>query len=171
MEHKIIAAALFLSLLPACQALAQKFQPVSNFSLEKYLGTWYEIARTPVSFEKGLNEVTADYSLRPDGKVTVVNRGVKENGKESVARGKAKFGGEKNTGYLRVSFFGPFYGDYIIVELDPDYRYALVAGSSTKYLWILCRTPKLEQETLDRLVEKAKQLGYDTSKLIFTKQK
>jgi apolipoprotein D and lipocalin family protein len=152
------------------QTFAQNFVPVSNFSLEKYLGTWYEIARMPVSFEKGLSRVTATYSLRDDGKVSVVNRGVKENGKESTAHGKAKFGGAKVTGYLRVSFFWSFYADYIITDLDPDYQYAMVSGGSLKYLWILCRKPELDSAVLNRLVNNAKNLGYATDKLIFTPQ-
>lgn len=167
---KLIAA----SVLIVCAAgavLAQRFTPVTGFSLDKYLGTWYEVARMPVSFEKGLSRVTATYSLREDGKVSVANRGVKKNGKEAVAHGKAKFGAAKETGYLRVSFFGPFYADYIIVDLDSAYQHALVAGSSDKYLWILSRTPHPDSLVVQRLVARAQTLGYDTAKLIMTPQK
>ena len=152
------------------QACAQKFIPVSNFSLERYLGTWYEIARMPVGFEKGLSRVTATYSLKKESTVLVINRGVKKNGKVAEAKGKAKFGGASDLGYLRVSFFGPFYSDYVIVDLDPEYRYALVAGSSEKYLWILSRKPTLDKSITEQLLGRAAQLGYDTKKLIWTEQ-
>jgi apolipoprotein D and lipocalin family protein len=160
----IAFVALFMS-----NANAQKFTPVKSFSLEKYLGTWYEIARMPFSFEKDLCRVTATYTLRDDGKVSVVNRGVKPDGKESVARGKAKFGSGKDTGYLRVSFFLWFYADYIITELDPAYQYALVA-SPPKYFWILSRKPQLDSTVMQRLISTAGTLGYDTSKVIMTPQ-
>jgi apolipoprotein D and lipocalin family protein len=149
---------------------APKFTPIDNFTLNRYLGTWYEIARMPVFFEKGLSKVTATYALKPDNSVKVTNRGVKENGKNSEANGKVKFADSTNKGYLKVSFFGPFYADYIIVDLDADYRYALIAGGSTKYLWILSRTPRLDSAVANRLVDKAQKLGFDTSQLIWTKQ-
>jgi apolipoprotein D and lipocalin family protein len=153
------------------QVYGQKFTPISNFSLDKYLGTWYEIARLPAGFEKGLGHVTATYSLKPDGTVLVLNQGIKEkNGKPSSAKGKAKFGATSDLGYLRVSFFGPFYADYVIVDLDPEYRYALVVSGSFKYLWILCRKPTLDKSLADMLTSKAQNLGFDTKKLIWTKQ-
>jgi apolipoprotein D and lipocalin family protein len=148
---------------------APLFTPVIEFSLDRYLGTWYEIARMPVSFEKDLDHVTATYSLRKDGKVEVVNKGYKK-GTEKVARGKAKFAGSTDIGHLRVSFFGPFYADYIIIALDTNYTYAMVTSSSHKYLWILSRTPKLDQKILDGLLAKAKELGFDTRKLIMVEQ-
>lgn len=145
--------------------------PVKNFSLEKYLGTWYEIVRMPVVFENGLTKVTATYSLGDNGKVIVLNRGIKEkNNKVSIARGKAKFAAEKTTGHLKVSFFGPFYADYIINELDTAYTYAMITGNSTDYLWILSRTPTMDTTILHSLVEKAASLGFDTRKFVFTKQ-
>jgi apolipoprotein D and lipocalin family protein len=150
-------------------AHAQKFTPVKSFSLEKYLGTWYEIARMPFSYENGLSNITATYTLRDDGKVSVVNKGVKPDGKESVAHGKAKFGDGKDTGYLRVSFFLWFYADYIVTELDPNYQWALVA-SPPKYFWILSRTPQLDSTVVQRLISAAGALGYDTSKMIMTPQ-
>jgi apolipoprotein D and lipocalin family protein len=164
----LLSAAIVVAVMN--QASAQNFTPVDNFSLEKYLGTWYEIARMPVSFEKGLSNVTATYSLRGDGKVSVVNRGIRPNGKEAVARGKAKFAAAQDVGYLKVSFFWWFYADYIIVDLDSAYRYAMVAGSSTKYLWILSRKPHLDSVVLKQLVNSAGALGYDTTKLIMTPQ-
>jgi len=164
-----LLTAAFVALIMS-YADAQKFTPVKSFSLEKYLGTWYEIARMPFSFEKNLSNITATYSMRDDGKVSVVNRGVKPNGKESVARGKAKFGGAQNVGFLKVSFFWCFYADYTIVELDSAYQYALVASGSTKYLWILCRKPQLDSVVLKQLVNSARTLGYETDKLIMTPQ-
>lgn len=157
-------------MIPSNQLYAQKIIPVTGFSLDKYLGTWYEIARMPFKYENGLSDITATYSLRDDGKVSVVNRGIKDNGKEAVARGKAKFGAGKDTGHLRVSFFLWFYADYIITELDPAYQYALVA-SPPKYFWILSRTPQLDSTVVKRLVSNAAALGYDTSKVIMTPQK
>jgi apolipoprotein D and lipocalin family protein len=149
-----------------------RFTPVTGFDLKRYLGTWYEIARLPTPFEKGLVNVTATYSLRNDGKVKVLNAGYKggKSGKRSSATGKAKFAAAPDLGHLRVSFFGPFYADYIIVELDGEgYRYAMVA-SSYDYLWILCRDPKLPRDVLDRLIARADELGFDTGKLYMVPQ-
>jgi apolipoprotein D and lipocalin family protein len=145
------------------------FTPINGFFLDRYLGTWYEIARMPVSFEKDLDRVTATYSLRKDGKVEVLNQGYR-NGRKKVAHGRAKFAGNPDVGHLRVSFFGPFYADYIILALDENYTYAMVTSSSNKYLWILSRTPKLDQKILGGLLAKAKELGFDTQKLIMVKQ-
>jgi apolipoprotein D and lipocalin family protein len=148
-----------------------KLEPVSGFDLNRYLGKWYEIARLPNSFEKDLVNVTATYSLRDNGKVKVINEGYKKtkNGKHSIAEGKAKFAKSPDKGYLRVSFFWIFYSDYIIVELDPEYKYAMVA-SSHKYLWILSREPEMDNTVLDELVKRAQELGFDTGRLYFTPQ-
>jgi apolipoprotein D and lipocalin family protein len=145
--------------------------PVSGFNLERYLGKWYEIARLPASFEKDLVNVTATYALRPDGKVKVINEGYKntKDGKHKKAEGKAKFAKTPDIGHLKVSFFGPFYADYMVIVLDPDYQYAMVC-SGHKYLWILARDPKLGKEILDDLVAKARDLGFKTDRLIYTPQ-
>ena len=153
-----------------CAGSKPAHPPVTGFELKRYLGTWYEIARLPNWFEKGLTHVTATYSLRNDGKVKVVNKGYRD-GEEKVAEGKAKFAGSPDIGHLRVSFFWIFYSDYIIVELDPEYRYALVVGSGTDLLWILSRTPELEQEIVDRLLDRARALGIDTDQVYFTPRK
>ena len=143
--------------------------PVTPFDLNSYLGTWDEIARLPAWFEKGLDSVTAVYSLRDDGKVRVVNEGSK-NGRRSRSVGRAKFAGRADVGALRVSFFGPFYADYTIIELDTaQYRYALVS-SGRKFLWILSRTPVLDTAVVRRLVERAAEFGFDTGRLYYTKQ-
>jgi apolipoprotein D and lipocalin family protein len=152
------------------QLYAEEISAVKKFCLEKYLGTWYEIARMPFPYEKNLSKVTATYGLRDDGKVSVVNRGIKPNGKESVARGRAKFGAGKDTGYLRVSFFLWFYADYVIVDLDSAYQCAMVVSGPPRYLWILCRKPQLDRTVVQRLVNKAKVLGFETDKLIMTRQ-
>ncbi len=144
------------------------FPAVSGFELERYLGTWYEIARLPNSFEKDLIKVTAEYTLRQDGRVRVVNRGIRpRDNKEKKAVGRAKFAAARNLGHLRVSFFGPFYSDYIIIELGQDYEYALVAGGSHKYLWILARTAKIDTELRDKLVSRAAELGFAVDRLFF----
>ena len=145
-----------------------KIEPVSSFDLNRYLGKWYEIARLPTWFEKDLINVTATYSLNKNGKVKVQNEGNK-NGIIKKAIGKAKIAKNLNVGYLKVSFFGPFYADYKIIVLDTSYQYAMVA-SSAKYLWILSRDPKMNEEVLKELVGKADKLGFKTNQLIYTKQ-
>ena len=145
-------------------------EPVAHFNLNKYLGKWYEIARLPAWFEKNLINVTAEYSIKENGRIKVENSGIDSTTmKMKTSVGKAKVAKTANLGYLKVSFFGPFYGDYMVLDLDNDYQYAMVA-SSKKYLWILSRTPQLSKETLDRLLEKAKNLGFETDKLFFTPQ-
>ena len=159
--------------LTGCDVAPDHVQPISGFELNRYFGTWYEIARLDHSFERGLEQVTANYSLRDDGRVKVINRGFNsKKNKWSEAEGKAYFVGEPNIGQLKVSFFGPFYGGYNIIELDKEaYQYALVCGPNLSYLWILARDPKLDQQILDSLVAKAKSLGFETDKLIFVKHK
>lgn len=144
---------------------------VKELDLERYLGTWYEIARFDHSFERGLEGVTATYSFRPDGLIRVVNQGFKNspNGEKSVAVGKAKTTSEP--GKLKVSFFLFFYADYNILELDEEYQWVLIGSSSDRYLWILSRTPELQKDTLQIILEKAAQRGYETSKLIWVRHK
>jgi apolipoprotein D and lipocalin family protein len=157
------------ALVTGCTGIPENVRPVENFQLSRYLGRWHEIARLDHSFERGLNQVTADYSLREDGGVRVINRGYSlEKGEWKAAEGRAYFVQGADRGHLRVSFFGPFYGSYIIFELDHDhYRYALVCGPNTSYFWILAREPVLDKETLDLLLTRAAEAGFDTSKLIF----
>jgi apolipoprotein D and lipocalin family protein len=145
-------------------------QPVTGFEAERYVGRWYEVARLDHSFERGMEQVTASYRLRPDGTVEVINRGYRpDTGKWSEARGTAKFLGATDVAALKVSFFGPFYGGYTVVDLDPDYQHALIAGPDTSYLWILSRTPTPPPAELERLVAKAASLGFDTRALIFVR--
>ncbi len=162
---------LIMVLLPLLLVTGKDYpvDPVTNFNLEKYLGKWYEIARLDHRFERGLQKVTAEYSLRDDGKVKVTNRGYK-NDKWKQAVGKAKFVKDENTGFLKVSFFGPFYGSYIIFDLVDDYSYAFVAGDNTNYLWFLSRTPTIDDALMEKFISKAKALGFNTDDLIFVQQ-
>ncbi len=149
-------------------------KPVTNFELNRYLGTWYEIARFPHSFEKGLIGVTARYSLRSDGKIKVENAGYKESfkGKYKTIVGKAKIADTTGVGHLKVSFFLFFYADYLVLELDTvNYEYALVGSSSSNYLWILCRRPYMPEEIYTKLVEQARERGYTIQNLIRVEQK
>ena len=166
MKKLSIVLVLFLM---GCVGIPENVKPVDDFKLEKYLGKWYEIARLDHSFERGLTRISADYSLRDDGGVRVLNRGYspKDNlWKET--EGKAYFVKGSDQGYLKVSFFGPFYGSYIVFELDQEnYQYSLVCGPNKSYLWILARGPRIEEDIKDILIAKAAALGFDTSKLIF----
>lgn len=155
-------------LLASCTGMPENVTPVKQFELPRYLGTWYEIARLDHSFERGLSQVTANYSLREDGGVNVINRGYSQADKAwKEAEGKAYFVDEADTGYLKVSFFGPFYGSYVVFELDKEnYNYALISGPDKDYFWILARQPQLEPDLLQSLIAKAKSLGFATEKLI-----
>lgn len=159
----------FVLLLSACAGKSDHVEPVDGFEIERYLGTWYEIARLDHSFERGLTHVTAEYSMREDGGVRVLNRGYdEESGKWKEAEGKAYFVERPDLGHLKVSFFGPFYGAYIIFDLDHEhYRHALVSGPGMSYLWILARDPEISEELLDDLIAKADAKGFDTERLIF----
>ncbi|QTR49138.1 lipocalin family protein [Candidatus Thiothrix anitrata] len=158
-------------LLSACVGIPDGITPVAGFQVERYLGKWYEVARLDHSFERGLEQVTAEYSTREDGDIRVINRGYNTSKQKwEEAEGRAKFVGSKDVGQLKVSFFGPFYGGYNIVELDSNYQYVMIVGNDRDYLWILSRTPKLDAAVQQRLVEKAKSLGFATDKLIFVKQ-
>lgn len=158
--------------LAACTGLPEGVQPVQPFDANRYLGTWYEIARLDHSFERGLEQVSAQYSLREDGGIRVLNKGYSvEEGKWQEAEGKAYLMGAADEGYLKVSFFGPFYGAYGIFELDQqDYQYAFVSGYSTDYLWLLARTPTVSQELIEHFKEEAARRGFATDQLIMVDQ-
>ena len=141
---------------------------VKSVDLNRYLGSWYEIAKFDHSFERGMEFAMANYSLRNDGKIDVLNTGIKD-GRAKDAKGIAKI--TEVPGLLRVSFFGPFFSDYRIMLLDENYQYVLVGGSSDKYLWILARTPQLQDETKSLILAEAERRGYDTNKLIWVRQK
>ena len=166
MNKLLIVLVLFLM---GCVGIPENVKPVDNFKLEKYLGKWYEIARLDHSFERGLTRITADYSLRDDGGVRVLNRGYspKDNLWKEV-EGKGYFVNKSDQGYLKVSFFGPFYGSYIVFGLDHEnYQYSLVCGPDKSYLWILAKGPNIKEDVKNQLIAKATALGFDTSKLIF----
>ena len=167
---------LSLALCGLCAtAFSQKVDnsTITSFDLNRYLGKWYEIARYDHSFERGLVGSTAMYTLRDDGKIKVLNSGYLNTldgpYKESIGKAKARKNGKP--GQLEVSFFGPFYGDYDILELAPDYSYSVVGSSSPKYLWILSRTPQLSTVTKDKILRNLRHRGYDTSKLIWVEQR
>lgn len=171
MKAFLIPSLLILFLLTACVKQPEGIDPVENFELNKYLGTWYEIARLDHSFERGLEQVTAEYSLREDGGVRVINRGYSTEDQEwNEAEGKAYFVNEADQAFLKVSFFGPFYGSYIVFEMDQDnYQYAFVAGPDKSYLWFLSRTPEVSTELKEHFIQKAGELGFNTNELIFVK--
>ena len=163
-------------LLSMCSvAFSQDFDnsTITSLNLDRYLGKWYEVARYDHSFERDLVGCTAEYSLRDDGKIKVLNSGYLKtlNGtyKESIGKAKTKRNG--TAGQLQVSFFGPFYGDYYILDLAPDYSYSVVGSSSPKYLWILSRTPQLTPEAKSKILSNLHQRGYDTNKLLWVEQR
>lgn len=166
-----IAWIVVLLMLTACTGLPEGVQPVKPFELERYLGKWYEIARLDHSFERGLSSVTADYTLRPEGGIRVINRGYSSaEQKWEQAEGRAFFVKDSDTGYLKVSFFGPFYGSYVIFELDQDYQYAFVSGPNRDYLWLLSRQPVISESLRQHFIDRARQNGFDVDKLIFVDQ-
>ncbi len=166
---KIYSIALLTIFITGCLGVPEGITPINDFELEKYLGKWYEIARLDHSFERGLDSVTAHYSMRDDGGVKVINRGFNtEDNEWSEAEGKAYFVNDEEEGYLKVSFFGPFYGSYVIFELDKEYyQYAFVSGNTTSYLWLLSRTPTVSEEVMDKFINRSRELGFNTEGLIF----
>lgn len=161
--------------LLACSCQVQKVDDKATFDnstvatldLNRYLGDWYEVARFDHPFERDMEYTRAYYELRPDGKVDVFNSGFKK-GNFKMAKGKAKL--SDNPAMLRVSFFGPFYSDYRVLYIDPDYQYALVGSKSPKYLWILSRKPQLDIQAKYMLINEASMRAYDVDKLIWVKQ-
>lgn len=169
---KILFVALLSLALTGCLGMPEQVKPVTAFELNRYLGKWYEIARLDHSFERGLDQVSAEYGLRDDGGVSVLNRGFSVEDQEwSEAEGKAYFVNADDEGYLKVSFFGPFYGSYVIFELDRDnYQYAFISGPDTSYLWLLARTPTVPQAVIDLFMERSKALGFNTDEVLFVNQ-
>lgn len=165
----LLILTLFLS---GCLGMPESVKPVTSFEVHNYLGKWYEVARLDHSFEEGLSQVTAEYRLRDDGGISVLNRGFSaaEN-KWKEAEGKAYFVNNASEGYLKVSFFGPFYGSYVIFALgSKNYEYAFVSGPNTDYLWFLARTPTVEQSIIDTFIQMAKERGFETDRLIWVEQ-
>ena len=167
-KYLILLSIIFIT---SCLGVPDNIKPVSDFELEKYLGKWYEIARLDHSFERGLSKVTAEYTLRDDGGINVLNRGYNAaDSTWSSAEGRAYFVEETDKGYLKVSFFRPFYGSYVIFDLDNDYQYAFVCGPDRSYLWLLSRTPKVNEELKNKFLNETKNLGFSTEELIFVQQ-
>jgi len=156
-------------MLAGCTGLPDQVYPVEDFDIDRYLGKWYEIARLDHRFERGLSNVSAEYSLRDDGLIAVTNSGLDTNTNEwKRIEGKAKPVDDPTKGHLKVSFFGPFYGSYVIFELDEStYSHAFVAGYNKSYLWLLSRTPDVSTELRERFVKRASELGFDVAELIF----
>jgi apolipoprotein D and lipocalin family protein len=168
--NRLLATVLLL-LLVGCTGMPEGVSPVGQFELPRYLGNWYEVARLDHSFERGLADVSANYSMREDGGVKVLNRGFSADEQSwSEAEGKAYFVGEPDQAHLKVSFFGPFYGSYVVFELDPDYQYAFISGNTTDYLWLLSRTPQVDDAVRERFIERASALGFATEDLIWVEQ-
>lgn len=162
---------LLASCLAGCVSIPRKASAVKPFDASRYYGTWYEIARMDFRFEKNLEDVTAQYSQKDNGGIRVLNRGKDTTtGKWKQSIGKARQLRGDGAGRLKVSFFGPFYSGYNVVALDPEYRYALIAGDNLKYMWILSRTPEIPARIRTDYLRQAQEIGYDTMKLIWTRQ-
>ncbi|MDD5579751.1 MAG: lipocalin family protein [Methylobacter sp.] len=163
---------LIAALLTSCTRVPEGVRPVEGFEINRYLGTWYEIARLDQRFERGLDNISATYTLRADGGIDVLNKGWNpQSGEWEKAEGEGYFIEQPDKGRLKISFFGPFYGAYNIIELDKkDYAYSMVTGPNKSYLWILSRTKQLPKATLEILINQAKKLGFSTDRLIFPKQ-
>ena len=166
-----VAAGVAAAVSGCAVSVPKGIEPVRGFDAERYMGTWYELARIDHRFEKGLIRTSAHYSLEEDGSVTVINRGYSEEKnawKES--EGKARFLGELDVAALKVSFFGPFYGGYNVVSLDDDYQTALVIGGSFDYFWLLSRSKSIPERKFRQLLRIAQNLGVDLSRVMVVKQ-
>lgn len=156
-----------MTLIAGC-ASTSDIPAVDNFNIGKYTGTWHEIARGDHVFERGMTHVKAEYTILDDGRVKVVNSGIRSDGKEKHIEGIARLRKNANgKGELEVSFFGPFYGPYRIIDLDPEYRIAIVTSSSRNYIWILARDEKISSDELEKVVEKIRNWKFDVSKMTF----
>ncbi|MBT4035474.1 MAG: lipocalin [Candidatus Marinimicrobia bacterium] len=166
--RKILVLILAIFFVNSCVKVPEWVTPVKNFKVKRYMGKWYEIARLDHNFEIGLNSVSADYTLRPDGGITISNNGYMVRREEwRYAEGRASFVDDENVGLLKVSFMRPFYGAYVIFKLDPDYEYAYVCGEDRSFLWLLSRTEYVDQDIIDDFETEARKLGFDTSQLIY----
>ena len=159
-----------LTLMSGCTSAPKGIAPVEGFELSRYLGTWHEVARLDHGFERGLSRVSAEYRLRSDGGVSVTNRGFDAQSQTwKKAEGKAYFVESPDIGHLKVSFFGPFYGAYVIYRLDEDYNYAFVTSYNRDYLWLLARTPEVDESVRLAFITQAQNMGFDTQALIWAR--
>lgn len=179
MKHVILSAGLLCLVAGVGQAAPEAsgnnpapLRTVSRVDLTRYVGTWYEIASYPQRFQKGCTATTAVYALREDGEIQVVNRCNRDSldGRETVARGRARVIDRETNAKLKVTFFWPFWGDYWIIDLDPEYRFAVVGHPNRKYLWILSRTRTMDPLVYSRILEHLTVQGYDVGKLQVTLQ-
>ena len=171
MIHRLLLTAALMLGLAGCTGLPDDIEPVGNFNKDRYLGTWYEIARLDHSFEEGLSQVTAEYTENDDGSIKVINRGYNQAEEEwQEAEGRAVFVGDSNTGHLKVSFFGPFYASYVVFGLDEDYSTAYITGYNRDYLWLMSRTPEVSDQILAEFKETARERGFDLDELIIVDQ-
>ncbi len=168
--HRLLLL-LIAFILNACAGIPDGISPVSNFNLDAYLGTWYEIARLDNRFEEGMSQVTANYSFNADGSVRVINRGfINETQSWDEATGKAVFADSDEVGHLKVSFFGPFYASYVVFELSADYSYSYVTSSNRDYLWFLSRTPEVDQAAKTAFTNNARDLGFAYQDILWIDQ-
>jgi len=160
---------LMLFMLTACTSIPSGVTPINQFKFDQYLGTWYEVARIENSFERGLSQVTATYTKRDDGGVTVLNRGFNAQDNEwEQAEGRAYFVGANNVGHLKVSFFGPFYASYVVIQSDENHQqYAIVSGYNKEYLWLLSRQNEVPQDVMTQFMTIATTHGFNTEELVF----
>ncbi|MDO6761427.1 lipocalin family protein [Tamlana sp. 2_MG-2023] len=165
--YSLLISGLLLSFL-SCRTIPEKAVAVKSFDKAKYLGKWYEIARLDFKYEKDLNNTTAEYSLNENGTIKVNNQGfdtISKQWEQSI--GKAKFVDEDDVAMLKVSFFGPFYSGYNVIAIDEDYNYALIAGKSLDYLWLLSRETKIPESIKTKYLKMAEDVGYNTSELLW----
>lgn len=168
----LISLAGVVVLLGSCVSIPKGAKPFTPFNKDKYLGNWYEIARFDFKHERNLNNVSANYSINPDGSIKVDNKGYNYLSKEwKQSIGTAKFVKNENVGRLKVSFFKPFYAGYNVIEIDNDYKYALVMGNNLNYIWILSREKSIPEEIKQKYIAKAKSIGYDTDKFVWVEHK
>ena len=161
-------AGMFCLVLMGCTGIPEGIEPVTDFDQERYLGTWYEIARLDHSFERGLSEVTATYRANPDGSIAVLNRGFdQEEARWREAEGVARFVDSSTVAHLKVSFFGPFYGSYIVFELGENYEHAFVSGFNREYLWLLSRSPQVSDTLRNEFLETITKLGFALDDLVW----
>ena len=159
---------MFCLVLMGCTGIPEGIEPVTDFDQERYLGTWYEIARLDHSFERGLSEVTATYRANPDGSIAVLNRGFdQEEARWREAEGVARFVDSSTVAHLKVSFFGPFYGSYIVFELGENYEHAFVSGFNREYLWLLSRSPQVSDTLRNEFLETITKLGFAPDYLVW----
>lgn len=165
---RLLSLLVSATILVGCTGVPSGLKPVSEFEAQRYLGKWYEIARLDHAFERNLSNVSATYTRKENGDIRVLNRGYNtKSGEWKEIEGKARFRQDDTVGSLKVSFFGPFYGGYHVIVLDrQNYGYAMVAGPSRSYLWILSREKTMDESIYADLVARAKEWGFDTAQLI-----